>query len=333
MSFSKVYRIDPYFIRYPLFDFSGLVSQPSQVDMYVDGVRVRSEHFAPGEFKLENFQGFGGAQTVELVIRDALGRERRINVPFYFTDQVLRRGLHEYSYNLGFLRSEFGLTSNRYTKPVLSGYDRYGVSDWFNLGLHGEAGDGVANLGVQAWLKTGRLGLLHLEVSGSHEATREGAAGLVSYEYMNRRFRGRLALQGFSKDYRNLDDHTAVSRKKLNLLAGIGYASPAYGSVAFDVLSSTSYQGESREVWTLSWAKQLWRRLYTNLSLRRNLDVRNSYEANLNLTWYIGQDSSLSAAVSRENGDTSQVLEARKNTPIGQGTGWYVRSGRTPSSS
>jgi outer membrane usher protein len=333
VSFSKNYRIDPYYINYPLFDFSGLISQPSQVDLLVDGMRIRSEQFAPGEFQLENFQGLGGAQTVEVVIRDAMGRERRISVPFYFTDQILKRGLHEYSYNLGFLRSEFGQTNSHYTKPAFSGFHRYGVSDRLNLGLRGEAGDRVVNLGFQAAWKTGLLGLLRLESAVSHAPELEGTAGFVSYEYQNRRFRSRFALQGFSEGYRTLGDLSATSRKKLNLLAGVGYATPKYGSLALDIIRSTTHQGAKRQVVTLSWARRLWKQVYANVSLRHNQDDRDSYEAGVTLSWYLGQDSSLSAAVSRENGATSQVLEARKNTPNGQGTGWNVRAERSSNGS
>ena len=98
LSLSKIYRIDPYFIRYPLFDFSGMLTLPSEVEFYVDGVRTRTERFAPGSFELENYQGVRGAQDITIVIRDSLGRERVIQSEIYSTDQILRQGLQEYSY-------------------------------------------------------------------------------------------------------------------------------------------------------------------------------------------------------------------------------------------
>ena len=48
VSFSKVYRIDPYFIYYPTAGFSGQVPYPSLVDVYLDGNRIRSEKLSPG---------------------------------------------------------------------------------------------------------------------------------------------------------------------------------------------------------------------------------------------------------------------------------------------
>jgi outer membrane usher protein FimD/PapC/outer membrane protein OmpA-like peptidoglycan-associated protein len=328
LSFSKLYRIDPYFIRYPLFDFSGMASLPSDVELYVDGVRVRSERFAPGEFELRNFQSIGGAQTIEVVVRDALGRERRIVSPFYFTDQILRRGLHEYSYNLGLLRRDFGQESNNYSDLVFSAFHRYGLTDALNLGLRGEAGNGLVNLGIESAMKTGSAGLLRFEAAGSRDDEKSGTAGFLSYEYYNRRFRGRLALQGFSEEYRTLGDTETTFRRKLNLLAGIGYVTPQLGSFGLDLARSESYNGPERETLTFSWSRRLWKRTYANATFRQIRENETTHEAGINLTWYLGLDHSVSGAVRRERGASIQVLEARRNTPAGEGTGWNVRGER-----
>jgi len=329
LSLSKVYRIDPYFIRYPLFDFSGLVSLPSEVDLYVDGVRVRSERFTPGEFELRNYQGLGGAQTVEVVIRDSLGREQRIVSPFYFTDQLLGRGLHEYSYNLGLLRRDFGLTSSGYADLAFSGFHRYGISDHFNLGLRGEAGDGVLNLGLESAMTVGSLGLVRLEGAGSISDGQSGVAGFISYEYQDRRFRARFALQGFSERYRLLGEADSGTRRQYNLLAGVGFSSIRFGSFGLDITRTADYDEADRQVITLSWTRRLWRRIYANANLRQVRAPQTSYEFGLNLSWYFGDDTSLSGSVRRENGENIQVVEARKTIPLGQGTGWSIRGERS----
>lgn len=329
ISFAKVYRIDPYYIRYPLFDFSGLLSRPAEVELLVDGQRVRSERFAPGEFTLRNFQGIGGAQTMEVVIRDTLGREQRIASPYYFTDQILRRGLHEYSYNVGLLRRDFGLRSHHYGELAFSGFHRYGVSDRLNLGISGEAGDGVASLaGELAW-KVGGLGLLRLQGAGSHSGEGGGLAGFVSYDYQNRRFRSRFALQGFSEPYRSVDQPDDAGRRQYNLLAGIGYSTPKLGSLALDFARSAVFHEPDRQTLTLSWARRIAARLYANARLSRISDQQDVTLAELTVSWYLGSDSSVTAAVSRDRDGNGQVLTARKNTPVGYGTGWEVRAERS----
>jgi len=329
LSISKLYRIDPYFINYPLFDFSGMASLPSDVDLYIDGVRVRSESFAPGEFELLNFQSLGGAQTIEVVIRDAFGREQRIVSPFFFTDRVLRKGLHEYSYNLGLQRRDFGLESNSYSDLAFSAFHRYGLSDNLNLGLRGEAADDLANLGIEAVMKTGGIGLLRFEAASSSSADDSGAAGFLGYEYYNRRFRGRLALQGFSEGYRTLSDNVeTTTRRKLRALAGIGYTTPQFGSFSIDYALNESYNSTDRETLTFSWSRRLWKRAYVNATYRQIRETVTSHETGVNLTWYLGRDHSLFAALRREGSDNIQTIEARKNIPRGAGTGWNLRAER-----
>ncbi len=330
LSISKRYNIDPYFINYPLFDFSGMASLPTDVDLFVDGVRLRSESFAPGEFELLNFQSFVGAQTIVVVIRDALGREQRIVSPFFFTDRVLRKGLHEYSYNLGLQRHDFGQESNSYSDLAFSAFHRYGLSDNLNLGLRGEAADDLANLGIEAVMKTGGLGLLRFEAAGSSSADDSGAAGFLGYEYYNRSFRGRLALQGFSEGYRTLSDNVeTATRRKLRALAGIGYTTPQFGSFSVDYARSENYDEPQRETLTFSWSRRLWKRTYVNATYRQIRETTNSHETDINLTWYLGRDHSLSTALRREGSDNIQTIEARKNIPRGAGTGWNLRAERT----
>ena len=48
ISFSKNYKIDPYFIKYPEIGFSGLASLPSELEVYRDGVLIRKERILTG---------------------------------------------------------------------------------------------------------------------------------------------------------------------------------------------------------------------------------------------------------------------------------------------
>ncbi|TFH32757.1 MAG: hypothetical protein E4G97_02000, partial [Deltaproteobacteria bacterium] len=76
--FSKVYRIDPYFLRYPLAGVGGMVSLPSQAEVYLGGTRIRTEKLPPGQFELKNISSIGGRNDVTVVIKDPFGREQSI---------------------------------------------------------------------------------------------------------------------------------------------------------------------------------------------------------------------------------------------------------------
>lgn len=329
-SVRKIYRIDPYFIRYPLLDFTGQLPLPAEVSIYRDGIEVQSKHFNPGEFTLENFQGTSGAQNLEIVIRDSLGREERILVPFYFTDDLLRQGLHEYSYNIGLIRQEFGVSSNQYSKLAFSGFHRYGFSDYVNLGWRGEASEDLLNLGAESIFKMGPFGLMRLEVSASGNESESGTAGLASYEYQTRRFRSNLSVQSFSKNYATLATaNLDRDRIRLNLRAGIGYSTPLWGSFNTDYTHTEYTEATDRKVVSLSWSRRLWKRSYLQATVRHIDEDRKSEEGWINLSWYFGRDKSFTARYERQEEIDNQTLEVRKNVPTGQGTGWELRAGRS----
>lgn len=327
VSISKVYGLNPYFIKYPLYDFTGLLSLPSTVDLYLDGIKVHSERFSPGEFDLRNLQGFGGAQTVEVVIRDSLGREQRIVSPFYFTDRILRKGLQEYSYNLGFLRRDFGQQSNDYGSLAFSGFHRFGLTDTLNLGMRAEATGGLLNVGFESAFKTGTFGVAQVQGALSNAHGETSAATLLSYDLQSRRYRATLAFSHFFPGYRTLGNWGADTgyRPKENIRAGIGYTTPRLGSFALDFFRTSAYQQTSRETLTLSWSRRLMYGTYLSANISRVHQDTTSYEGTVNLTWNFEKDRSVNAGYRHEEGGDYQTLGARQNIPIGEGIGWEVQ--------
>ena len=73
-----------------------------------------------------------------MITRDILGNEQVLTQPFYVTPRLLKQGLHDYSYELGFERRNFGAESNNYGRPVAIGTHRYGITDQFTGEVHAE---------------------------------------------------------------------------------------------------------------------------------------------------------------------------------------------------
>ena len=71
LSYRELYDIDPYFIRYPQQSLTGQPRTPSEVDVYIDGQRVRTLRLPAGDFDLRNITQATGYRSVDLVIRDA----------------------------------------------------------------------------------------------------------------------------------------------------------------------------------------------------------------------------------------------------------------------
>ncbi|HSD61192.1 MAG TPA: fimbria/pilus outer membrane usher protein, partial [Burkholderiales bacterium] len=128
VSLSKQYSINPYLIKVPTASFLGAVSTPAEVQVSIDGIPLRAEKLPPGQFDIRNLNYYGGYRELTVVVRDRFGQQQVVGYPYYFSDVLLAEGNHEYSYNLGFLREDLGLTSNEYGPLAGSALHRYGYS-------------------------------------------------------------------------------------------------------------------------------------------------------------------------------------------------------------
>ena len=84
LSYSKNYAIDPYFVRQATFNYTGYAKLPSEVDVFLDGMRIRSEKFSPGGFDLRNILTSSGAHNLEIRIKDSFGREEVVEDSLLF---------------------------------------------------------------------------------------------------------------------------------------------------------------------------------------------------------------------------------------------------------
>ena len=214
ISVSKLYGLNPYFIQFPMQNLSGNVALPSDLEVYIDGQRVRSERLKPGEFELRDILAYGGARNVQVLVRDAFGRVQQLNYSFYFSDQPLRHGLQEYSYNFGAIRRNFGIDSNRYGPAAFSMFHRYGVTDAVTLGVRAEGTSRLLNGGPTATVVLGGAGVASLALAGSSIAGRHGAAGLASYTYQSQHWGVGASVRRDWGNYAGLGEQITLSNRK-----------------------------------------------------------------------------------------------------------------------
>ncbi len=269
LSYSKNYSADPTFIKRPSQGYQGFVTTPSEVDVYLNGVRIRSERIAPGGFDLRNIQGYSGSQDLDIVIKDAFGREQHIANPFYVFDPILAKGLHDYSYNLGFQRRNLGMDGDQYGDLAFTGFHRYGLTNNLTLGLRGEAGSGLYNLSPQVSLAT-NYGALDLSLAGSRDKKEKtGFAGSANYIYQGHRFNIRLGVTNYSEEYATVasagnpdisnTNRTSIlyvmGNPKLDFGGSIGFGSKSFGSLSLNYNKTITYKNEERQLMGLMYSR------------------------------------------------------------------------------
>lgn len=339
---TKLYQMDPYLIRYPLQSVTGKVALPTDLEVLVNGQRIRTATLSPGEFELRDIANYGGAQSVQLVLRDPFGRVEQISYPFYFSDQPLQQGLHEYSYNLGTLRRNFGIDSNNYGPAAFSVFHRYGVSNAFTLGLRAEGKAGLSSGGPLATYVMGSAGIANLSLSASRISGQEGYAGLLGYSYQNRNWNAGVSLRRDTRFYATLTEPEVINNRKYEGNAVAGYSFPGMGAISLShsVLITYSAQDalasattlpftiaplQNRRATTLSYSVPIISGS-TNFSVSLNhiKEQQTRTELFVSLVSYFSKGHSASANYQKTADNHAESLLVSKNQPIGEGLGYSM---------
>ncbi len=196
LTFQRTYDLNPYIVTSPGIGFTARATTPSTLDVYINGTRVRSEKVSPGLFEVNKLLVGGGAGMVTYVLRDAFGNETRVDMPYYMSGSVLAKGLDEFTYSIGAVRTGIGQASWDYEpRPTLLGRHRYGLSDHLTLAGRIEASDRFISTGP-GLTALSLLGQTEIEVAGS-VTTQDGPgyAAFLSHAFLSRNF----TLGGFGK--------------------------------------------------------------------------------------------------------------------------------------
>jgi outer membrane usher protein len=237
VSLSRNYALDPYLVKIPRLAFAASALAPSTLDVYVNDVLVRRVPVDAGEFQLTNITPITGAGTTRYVLRDAFGREQRLESTYYASAGVLAPGLSEYTYGVGLARHAFGIESFSYGEPALLARHRFGVTDNLTSGFHAEFDRSRTNAGSELTIGAA-LGEveLHLAASSTIEPSpRRGTAGIVGYAYRRGGVALRTTVRGTSHDYSSLSLDPAHDRSLVEHVTSVGHTLGSRSSLAADV--------------------------------------------------------------------------------------------------
>jgi len=347
LSVSKLYSINPYLIQFPTQTITGNAALPSELEIYMDGQRIRTERIRPGEFELRDLLAYGGARSIQVLLRDSFGRVQQFDYSFYFSDRPLSRGLHEYSYNIGAFRREYGLRSNRYGPAAYSMFHRYGVTDALTLGVRAEGTRQLLNAGPSATVVLGSAGVINAALGASTIASHRGAAGSLAYTYQTRGWSTSLSLRRDWREFVSLGDPPTASNRKLEASVSANYYVAGGGTVSLNhgVLKTMAGRAASpaspeqpftvsafdnRRASTLAYTVPVFNgKVSLTTSLTHIKDRKGSRnEAFAGLIWLIDKDYTTTANIRADRDNRNAAVQFTRNQPIGEGLGYQLSADR-----
>ena len=326
LTLAKAYALSPYLSRQPSVGYRGIAEFPSQVDFYVGNTLVLRQQVGPGPFDIRNFSYYGGQRDVRVVIRDVLGREQSIAYPFYFATQGLAAGLHDYSYQAGWLRSNAGAPGDSYGRFAFAAFHQYGFTDRWTLGLRTEGTARKANGGVDAFYRDETLGAfaVHAAASADSDTHANGHALSATHSFQRGEVSTQLTWQGYSKNYAVLAE-IAPRLPRSDLSMNVAYAAPWLGSLGVGLTRLALHAEAAARSWNATYSRPLFGRLNLIATFRRQLTEPRGNDFYFGLQYVPGSNQVAQASVARDvRGVRTTSAQWGSQVPQGEGLAYSL---------
>jgi outer membrane usher protein len=320
---SRNFALQPYRTTTPLPAFLGAAALPSQVELYINGLRQYTGQVPAGPFQLNTVPSINGAGNAQVVLTDAFGRATTLDFSLYDTQRLLEKGLSDWSVDLGMVRKNYGLRSSDYgNDPAATGTWRYGVSNSFTLETHGEATKGLIKGGVGgAWL-LGQSGVLAGAVAHSNYQGQTGSLLNLGYSWRDNHFN--FAVEGTRTrgEYRDVASLYGSAPARGSGRASVGYTTNGFGSFGLSYLYLRYPAQQPTRLASVYWFTALGRSASMNVSLNQNLDDRRERSLFVGFTWALDGRVTASAGMQRDRDSTIYTADAQSSMPGDGGIGW-----------
>ena len=349
------FSTQPYFSTLPLPRFSGTAVVPSTLNLFINNALRLSQDIGAGPFMIDNIPVVTGAGTIKVMTQNPMGRQEEFILPYYASEQLLKAGLISHSYELGFIRNDFGINSFNYSNLVGVGTYRKGFSDNWSAGWHGEFLVKKQAFGLASDYLWNNYFVISSAVAASHSTLGAGAMGLLGVQRQSERWSYGAQAIGATQAFTELGLASGQSTPSLRLQSFITYSAPRLGTFGLsytqvnnskqpcdpfdqildpDTLEQEDFdQGEgpqfypflnfpSTKLLTLYYSRNIIKNLYFTLNSIFDLVNHQNTQVGAFLIWSLGSDKSLMASSTRQSENNQQTLLLSKNLPLGEGYGY-----------
>ncbi len=327
---ARNFGLQPFQSTAPIPALMGTSALPSDVALYINGIKQYQGQVPAGPFTLNTVPGISGSGNAQVVLTDALGRATTLQFNLYQTNQLLRQGLSDWSAELGWVRKDYGLSSFDYgSDPLASGTWRYGLNDRITLQSHAEVTPSLVNAGGGASVQIGHLGVVTAAAAGSRHEGDSGHLVRMDYQWNNQRFNVGLSGTHASDAYRDTASLYDSNRLARSGSAFAGFSHPDFGSLNIGWLYLRNFGSPAQRYTTFAWSRAVGPHSFVSVNFNHNLDDSKQSSAQFLLSWYLDGNLNLSTSVSHQNGGTQVAASAGQRAPSEGGWGWraFAQSG------
>ncbi len=317
------FQTQPNLVTAPLLQFGGETALPSTVDLYVNDVLQMHRNVLPGPFTIDQPPVVSGFGEARVVVTDLLGREQIVRGSFYASPMLLRGGLEDYSIETGFMRENFAIHSNDYSRFLAAGTYRKGITDTITAELHSELTAGYQNGGISGAWRWDNIGIFSTAAAVSYQDGTWGSLGTVGYEHLGKGINIGGTLKFVTREF------TQIGTSSLSLPRLDGYMYAGYALQEIGFLSANYIRREYRDRDDISLLglsfQHSWRDIGSlQVSAIRTLSPNLETSLLVYFSKSFGDRRSGSLGYSADSGGSSETARFKKNLPTGPGDGYSL---------
>lgn len=157
------------------------IEKASTVEVFLNERPIRQLKLGPGEYDLDSLPLGGGANNVQLIIKDEAGNEEKLDFSILFDRELLDVGVSEWDVTAGVAARKADIITYDYAEPYASAAYRTGILESLTGSISVMADKDTVNTGASILLQT-TLGLLSLDSAASASAQDFGLFGGADLE-------------------------------------------------------------------------------------------------------------------------------------------------------
>ena len=337
------YGIRPDLVTTPLLAVTGTAVLPSTVDVFVNGKAVGSSQVPAGPFIVNQVPALTGAGDVNIVVKNALGQEQVVNVPFYSAAVMLQPGLSLYDVDVGVVRENYALSSDDYGPLLATATWRRGLTPTLTGEIHAEAlHHGPQAAGVDFAQALDRWAVATLDIAAGGEPATSGIAGTpaqpatsgmytaLGIQHVDERFSIVVQAQHASSGFRDVGDVSGLRRPEERYIAQAGWSMAHAGSLQGAFVEQRNADDTRQQTSALTYQVNVGHGSLGVNASRTSGDTRDtSFYVFYSLP--LGERSSSSTTArydSQQHSPKGSLLETlQKSPPLGAGNGYVLSAG------
>ena len=323
------FSLQPGFVTSPRPEISGESALPSTVELYVDNLLRMRREVPSGPFTIQDLPVINGQGDAQLVVRDILGREQVITQPFFTSSRLLKQGLQSYSYELGFVRRDFGIDSNNYGRLMAVGTHRLGFTEKFTGEVHGELLGNQQSVGLAGVFLSPLMGILSGSLAMSN--SKKGVGGLLGlgFQHQSGNFSVGVNTQLTSRNFAKLGMQSEKLAPQHISQMVVKMPTNDFGSFAVNYTQQALRDLEEQKSVSASYVSEVAGIGNLSASLTRYLsgEAKTVFGLNFSMNLDLGKRRNANINVSAKPGRNNANLQLNRKSPAGGGVGYRLVSG------